>query len=250
MSSRSNALFRDAKAKLVKIRSQQSNHLESLNFPKEEFHAKICILFNGAVREQMRLHLNCFFVRQISSIGSFGNFGREKVGRDWSSVAERRQLRRFRSDDDDSFADAGAMTTVEEMIDDDDGFALREGVVMEKRRGECECGSAGICRAVPGRARRKSATTSELRMNIKSQEEDLESDLNLQSLNSGRIGVAFSGGQFNTHVAYIQGIMMRQNHVLELPDELLNLKESMHAELPKAIDAPFVVDISKGKGIT
>ncbi|KAK9124103.1 hypothetical protein Sjap_013705 [Stephania japonica] len=36
MSSRSDALFRDAKAKLVKIRSQQSNHLESLNYPKEE----------------------------------------------------------------------------------------------------------------------------------------------------------------------------------------------------------------------
>ncbi|KAK9134359.1 hypothetical protein Syun_013689 [Stephania yunnanensis] len=38
--------------------------------------------------------------------------------------------------------------------------------------------------------------------------------------------------------------------VLEVPNELRTLKEGMHAELPKAIDAPFVVDISKGEGIT
>ncbi|KAK9145873.1 hypothetical protein Sjap_005776 [Stephania japonica] len=40
------------------------------------------------------------------------------------------------------------------------------------------------------------------------------------------------------------------SYVLEVLDELLNLKEGMPAELPKAIDAPFVVDISKGEGIT
>ncbi|KAK9140901.1 hypothetical protein Scep_010582 [Stephania cephalantha] len=38
--------------------------------------------------------------------------------------------------------------------------------------------------------------------------------------------------------------------VLEVSNELPILKEGMHAELPKAIDAPFVVDISKGEGIT
>ncbi|KAK9102049.1 hypothetical protein Sjap_019303 [Stephania japonica] len=38
------------------------------------------------------------------------------------------------------------------------------------------------------------------------------------------------------------------SYVLEVPDEFLNLKEGMPAELPKAIDAPFVVDISKGEG--
>ncbi|KAK9135520.1 hypothetical protein Syun_014850 [Stephania yunnanensis] len=38
--------------------------------------------------------------------------------------------------------------------------------------------------------------------------------------------------------------------VLEVQDELLNLKEGVHASLPKYIDAPFVVDISKGEGIT
>ncbi|KAK9089036.1 hypothetical protein Scep_028118 [Stephania cephalantha] len=38
--------------------------------------------------------------------------------------------------------------------------------------------------------------------------------------------------------------------VLEVPNELRTLKEGMHAALPKAIDAPFVVDISKGEGIT
>ncbi|KAK9091739.1 hypothetical protein Sjap_024916 [Stephania japonica] len=40
------------------------------------------------------------------------------------------------------------------------------------------------------------------------------------------------------------------SYVLEVPDELLYLKEGMYDELSKAIDAPFVVDISKGEGIT
>ncbi|KAK9145554.1 hypothetical protein Sjap_005457 [Stephania japonica] len=40
------------------------------------------------------------------------------------------------------------------------------------------------------------------------------------------------------------------NHVLEVSDELINLKEGMSAELPKAIDASFVVEILKGEGIT
>ncbi|KAK9170040.1 hypothetical protein Syun_002180 [Stephania yunnanensis] len=38
--------------------------------------------------------------------------------------------------------------------------------------------------------------------------------------------------------------------VLEVLDELLNLKEGVHASLPNYVDAPFVVDISKGEGIT
>ncbi|KAK9157854.1 hypothetical protein Scep_004428 [Stephania cephalantha] len=38
--------------------------------------------------------------------------------------------------------------------------------------------------------------------------------------------------------------------VLEGPIELLNLKEGVHASLPKYVDAPFIVDISKGEGIT
>ncbi|KAK9083380.1 hypothetical protein Scep_029851 [Stephania cephalantha] len=38
--------------------------------------------------------------------------------------------------------------------------------------------------------------------------------------------------------------------VLEVPNELLNLKEGMHASLPKYVDASFVVDISKREGIT
>ncbi|KAK9100885.1 hypothetical protein Scep_024315 [Stephania cephalantha] len=37
--------------------------------------------------------------------------------------------------------------------------------------------------------------------------------------------------------------------VLEVPNELLNLKEGVHASLPKYVDAPFVVDISKREGI-
>ncbi|KAK9107699.1 hypothetical protein Syun_023710 [Stephania yunnanensis] len=38
--------------------------------------------------------------------------------------------------------------------------------------------------------------------------------------------------------------------LLEVPNELLNLKEDMHASLPKYVDAPFVVDISKRDVIT
>ncbi|KAK9081712.1 hypothetical protein Syun_030758 [Stephania yunnanensis] len=37
---------------------------------------------------------------------------------------------------------------------------------------------------------------------------------------------------------------------VEVPDELLNLKEGVHASLPKYVDVTFVVDISKGEGIT
>ncbi|KAK9113935.1 hypothetical protein Syun_020732 [Stephania yunnanensis] len=38
--------------------------------------------------------------------------------------------------------------------------------------------------------------------------------------------------------------------VLEVPDELLNLKAGVHASLPNYVDVSFVVDISKGEGIT
>ncbi|KAK9160015.1 hypothetical protein Syun_006356 [Stephania yunnanensis] len=38
--------------------------------------------------------------------------------------------------------------------------------------------------------------------------------------------------------------------VLEVLNELRILKEGVHAALPKYVDAPFVVDISKGEGIT
>ncbi|KAK9153919.1 hypothetical protein Sjap_001399 [Stephania japonica] len=40
------------------------------------------------------------------------------------------------------------------------------------------------------------------------------------------------------------------SYMLEVPDEHLNLTEGMPVELPKARDAPFVVDISKGEVIT
>ncbi|KAK9166789.1 hypothetical protein Scep_001980 [Stephania cephalantha] len=43
---------------------------------------------------------------------------------------------------------------------------------------------------------------------------------------------------------------LRSSFVLVVPNEFLNLKEGVHASLPKYIDAPFVVDISKGEGIT
>ncbi|KAK9166940.1 hypothetical protein Scep_002131 [Stephania cephalantha] len=38
--------------------------------------------------------------------------------------------------------------------------------------------------------------------------------------------------------------------MLELQNELLNLKEGVHASFPKYVDATFVVDISKEEGIT
>ncbi|KAK9107596.1 hypothetical protein Syun_023607 [Stephania yunnanensis] len=43
---------------------------------------------------------------------------------------------------------------------------------------------------------------------------------------------------------------MIDSFVLEVPNELLNLKEGVHASLPNYVDAPFIVDISKGEGIT
>ncbi|KAK9160376.1 hypothetical protein Syun_006717 [Stephania yunnanensis] len=36
----------------------------------------------------------------------------------------------------------------------------------------------------------------------------------------------------------------------QVPNELPILKQGMHAALPKYVDAPFIVDISKGEGIT
>ncbi|KAK9160522.1 hypothetical protein Syun_006863 [Stephania yunnanensis] len=38
--------------------------------------------------------------------------------------------------------------------------------------------------------------------------------------------------------------------VLKVPDEFLNLKEGVHVSMPKYVDASFVIDISKGEGIT
>ncbi|KAK9134875.1 hypothetical protein Syun_014205 [Stephania yunnanensis] len=43
---------------------------------------------------------------------------------------------------------------------------------------------------------------------------------------------------------------MIDSFVLEVSDELLNLKEGVHVSMPKYVDASFVVDISKEKGIT
>ncbi|KAK9133517.1 hypothetical protein Scep_013045 [Stephania cephalantha] len=43
---------------------------------------------------------------------------------------------------------------------------------------------------------------------------------------------------------------LTDSFVLEVPNELPSLKEGVHISLPKYVDATFVVDISKGKGIT
>ncbi|KAK9155300.1 hypothetical protein Sjap_002780 [Stephania japonica] len=59
-----------------------------------------------------------------------------------------------------------------------------------------------------------------------------------------------------SQIFYTTGTFVSDDHdltnsyVLEVPDELLILKEGVQAALPKYVDAPFVVDISKGEGIT
>ncbi|KAK9162813.1 hypothetical protein Syun_003715 [Stephania yunnanensis] len=47
-----------------------------------------------------------------------------------------------------------------------------------------------------------------------------------------------------------ESLNMTNSYMLEVSNELPILKEGMHAALPKYVDAPFVVDISKGEGIT
>ncbi|KAK9087286.1 hypothetical protein Syun_029680 [Stephania yunnanensis] len=55
---------------------------------------------------------------------------------------------------------------------------------------------------------------------------------------------------YTTDIFVLDDHDMIYSFVLEVPNELLNLKEGMHASLPKYVDAPFVVDISKAEGIT
>ncbi|KAK9134687.1 hypothetical protein Syun_014017 [Stephania yunnanensis] len=56
-------------------------------------------------------------------------------------------------------------------------------------------------------------------------------------------------------IFYIVDTFMLEDHdmidsfMLEVPNELPILKKGVHAALPKYVDAPFVVDISKGEGI-
>ncbi|KAK9116413.1 hypothetical protein Sjap_015360 [Stephania japonica] len=45
-------------------------------------------------------------------------------------------------------------------------------------------------------------------------------------------------------------IFVRPYKGVEVPDELPDLKEGVHAALPKYVDVSFVVDIFKGEGIT
>ncbi|KAK9089618.1 hypothetical protein Scep_028700 [Stephania cephalantha] len=59
-----------------------------------------------------------------------------------------------------------------------------------------------------------------------------------------------------SHIFYTADTFVLDDHnmtysfVLEVPNELPILKEGVHAALPKYVDASFVVDISKGEGIT
>ncbi|KAK9142378.1 hypothetical protein Syun_011778 [Stephania yunnanensis] len=60
----------------------------------------------------------------------------------------------------------------------------------------------------------------------------------------------------HSQIFYTTDTFVLDNHdmidsfVLEVPNELPILKEGGHATLPKYVDAPFVVDISKGDHIT
>ncbi|KAK9118246.1 hypothetical protein Scep_016339 [Stephania cephalantha] len=66
-------------------------------------------------------------------------------------------------------------------------------------------------------------------------------------------GTPYKGVKVKEHsqIFYTAGTFMLDDpdaidsFVLEVPNELLNLKEGVHASLPKYVDAPFVVDISK-----
>ncbi|KAK9114558.1 hypothetical protein Syun_021355 [Stephania yunnanensis] len=59
-----------------------------------------------------------------------------------------------------------------------------------------------------------------------------------------------------SQIFYTANTFMLEDHdvtdsfVLEVSNELPILKEGVHVALPKYVDAPFVVDISKGDGIT
>ncbi|KAK9166156.1 hypothetical protein Scep_001347 [Stephania cephalantha] len=55
---------------------------------------------------------------------------------------------------------------------------------------------------------------------------------------------------YTTNTFVLDDHDVTDSFVLEVSNELPILKEGVHAALPKAIDAPFVVDISKGEGIT
>ncbi|KAK9160788.1 hypothetical protein Syun_007129 [Stephania yunnanensis] len=55
---------------------------------------------------------------------------------------------------------------------------------------------------------------------------------------------------YTTDTFVLDDLNVTDSFMLEIPNEILNLKKGVHASLPKYIDAPFVVDISKGEGIT
>ncbi|KAK9166537.1 hypothetical protein Scep_001728 [Stephania cephalantha] len=55
---------------------------------------------------------------------------------------------------------------------------------------------------------------------------------------------------YTANTIVLDDLVVADYFVLEVPNELLNLKEGVHASMPKYVDAPFVVDISNGKGIT
>ncbi|KAK9112365.1 hypothetical protein Scep_019884 [Stephania cephalantha] len=55
---------------------------------------------------------------------------------------------------------------------------------------------------------------------------------------------------YTTDTFVLDNLDATDSFVLEVPNEFLILKEGVHHSLPKYIDAPFVIDISKGEGIT
>ncbi|KAK9087160.1 hypothetical protein Syun_029554 [Stephania yunnanensis] len=55
---------------------------------------------------------------------------------------------------------------------------------------------------------------------------------------------------YNVDISVLDEPDTIDSFVLEVPNELLNLKEGMHASLPKYVDVPFVIAIFKGEGLT
>ncbi|KAK9135240.1 hypothetical protein Syun_014570 [Stephania yunnanensis] len=55
---------------------------------------------------------------------------------------------------------------------------------------------------------------------------------------------------YNANTFVLEDHDVTDSFVLEVSNELPILKEGVHAALPKYVDAPFIVDISKGEGIT
>ncbi|KAK9149100.1 hypothetical protein Scep_007857 [Stephania cephalantha] len=85
-----------------------------------------------------------------------------------------------------------------------------------------------------------------------------EENVNVDRLKNVEVNETLQGVEMKEHlqIIYTADTFVLVDHdmtdsfVLKVPNELPSPNEGVHILLPKAIDAPFVVDILKGKGIT